>query len=179
MYTVHTSTFPFKDNHLRIWVSTLVCLSDHFRSSWRLGQNRTPRMQTVPSLQWKGLGRRTPPLQTPSRTSSLLSKLIFVLAICSYLATAFFKVSIPRQWDTMTGISSAHADTFAQRGSAERMLRRTRLAFSSLSQRSRGSKAKTLGGGDRGQPCRADCSIRKASERFSFTCTIACGLWYI
>ena len=67
MYMVHTSALPFKDNHLQSQVftctSTLTCSSDQFHSSWRQGPNHTPRMRTGPSLQQKGPGRETPPLQ--------------------------------------------------------------------------------------------------------------------
>ena len=70
MYTVQTSTLPFKDKRLRSQMltltSTLACTSDQFRSSWSLGPNHNPRVQIGPSLLRKGPGRETPPLQAPS-----------------------------------------------------------------------------------------------------------------
>ena len=136
-------------------------------------------MRTGLSLQWKGSGRGTPLLQAPNHKLSLLSKLILAPAIWSYLATAFFTTFMSRWRDTKTLISSAYADSFAERGSAKRMPHRAGLAFSSLSLRSRNSKVRTYRRGDRGQPCQTDCSITKAHECFPFTCTSACGLEYM
>ena len=48
------------------------CTYDQFRSSWRSGPNHIPRMQTGPSLQRKGPGRVSLPLQAPSRKPLLL-----------------------------------------------------------------------------------------------------------
>ena len=91
MYIARTAQ-PFNDNRLRSEVptcaSTLARTSDQFRSSWRPGPNHTPRMRMGPSLQRKGPGKRTPPLQTPSRRPSFLSKLILAPATSSYLSTA-------------------------------------------------------------------------------------------
>ena len=110
MYTVHTSAPPFKDNRLRsqvpTWAATLAYASDQFRSSWSPKPNHTPRMRMGPSLQRKGPGRGMTPLQAPRRKPSLLSKLILVPAICSYLATTFFTAFMSKRQDTKTDIIS-------------------------------------------------------------------------
>ena len=58
---------PFKDNLLEsqipTWAFTLACTSNQFRSSWMLGPNHTSRMRMDLSLQWKGPGRVSLPLQ--------------------------------------------------------------------------------------------------------------------
>ena len=145
MYTAHTSALPFKDSRFRsqvtTWASTLACTSEKFRSSWRPDPNHTTRMQMGSSFQRKGPERGTPPLQTPSRKPSLLSKLILVPAICSYFATAFFIAFMSRRRDVV--ISSAYADTFSKRGTGKGMSLRARLAFSSPTLRDRGTKART------------------------------------
>ena len=147
MNTAHASALPFKDNLLRSQIptrpSTLACNSDQFRSSWRSGPNHTPRMRTVPSFQRKGPGRVSQPVQALSRKPSLLSKLTLAPAIRSYSATAFFPTSMPYQRDTETVISSANAETLAVRGLAKKILRRAEFVSSTLSLRSRGSKAWT------------------------------------
>ena len=77
----------FKDNLLEsqipTWAFTLACTSDQFRTSWRSGPNHTSRMQTGPSLQRKGPGWVSLPLQAPSCKPSLLSKLTLAPAIRS------------------------------------------------------------------------------------------------
>ena len=120
-----------------------------------------------------------PLLHSPIRKPLLLSKLILAPTLCSYLATAFFTAFMSKQLDTKKVISSANVDTFSERGSPREIPHRAGLASSSLSLRSRGSKARTYRKGDRGQPCRTERSITKASKRFLFTCTTVCGLWYI
>ena len=146
-YPVHASALPFKENLLEsqilTWAFTLTCTSDKFRFSWRSSLHRTPRMRTGPSLQRKGPGRVSLPLQAWSRKSSLLSKLTLAPAIRSYSLTAFFTVSISWRRDTKTVISSANAETLAVRWPAKRTPRRTGFVPSSLSLRSRGSKART------------------------------------
>ena len=173
MYTTHTPTLLFKDNRLRSQVSTrastLACTSDQFSSSRKLGPNYTLRMQIDSSLLRKGSGRGTPPLQAPSCKHLLLSKVILAPAICSYLATAFFTAFMSRRRDTKTVISSAYADTFAERQLAKGIPSRAGLASSFLSIRSRDSKARTL----------EETGGNPVSERFSFNCTTACRLWYI
>ena len=147
MYTAHTSALPFKDNRLRSQAtnraSTLARTSNQFRSSWRPGPNHTPRMQTGPSLQRKGPGRGTLPLQAPNRKPSLLSKLTLAPATFSYLATASFTATISRRLDTKTVISSANAEIFARTLPLSKIPRRAGRAPLSLSLRSRGSKART------------------------------------
>ena len=173
----HASALPFKDNlfesQIPTWEFTLACTSDQFRSSWRSDPNHTPRMRTGPPLQRKGPGRVSLPLQAPKRKPSLLSKLTLAPAIRSYTPTAFFTAFISRRRDTKTVISSANAETLAERGPAKGTLRRAGFVPSSLSLRSKGSKARTLRRGDRGQPCQTERSIANALERPPFTCTTA------
>ena len=146
MYTAHTSALPFKDNllgsHVPTRASTLACTSDQFRSNWRSGPNHTLRMRTGPSLQRKGPGRVSLTLQTPSRKPLLLSKLTLAAAIRSYSATAFFTAFLSRRRDTNTVISPSNAETLTVRGPAKETPCRTGFAPSSLSLRSRGSKAR-------------------------------------
>ena len=133
-------------------------------------------MRTGPSLQRKGPGRVSLPLQAPCRKSSLLSKLTLAPAIRSYSPTAFFTASIPRRRDTKTVIPSANAETFTVRGPAKGTPRGAGFVPSSLSLQSRGSKARTWRREDRGQPYRIERSITNALERLPFTCTAAWGL---
>ena len=107
-------------------------------------------MRTGRSLQCKGPGRVSLPLQAPSRKPSLLSKLTLAPAIRSYSPTALFTAFISRRRDTKTVISSTNAETLAVRGPAKGTPRRAGFAPSSLSLRSRGPKARTLRRGDRG-----------------------------
>ena len=133
----HAFVLPFKDNLLESQVPTcaftLACTSDQFHSSWRSGPNHTARMRMGPSLQRKGPGRVSLPLQAQSRKPSLLSQLTLAPAI--RLFTAF----ISRRRDTNTVISSANAETLVVKGTP----RRAGFFPSSLSLRSRGSKART------------------------------------
>ena len=76
-------------------------------------------MRTGPSFQRKGPGRGMPTLQLPNCKPSLLSKLILVPAIYSYLTTPFFTALMSSRRDTKTVISSANADTFAERDTAQ------------------------------------------------------------
>ena len=137
----------FKDNLLESLVPTraftLACTSDQFRSSWRSGLNYTPKMRTGPSLQQRGPGMVSLPLEAPSRKPTLLSKLTLAPAIRSYSPTAFFTAFISRRRDTNTVISSPNAETLAVRGPAKGTLRRAGFVPSSLSLRSRGLKART------------------------------------
>ena len=137
MYTVHASTLSFKSNRLRgqvpTWAPTLACTSDQFRSSWRTGPNHTPRMRTGPSLQRKDPGWGTLPFGAPNRKLLLLSKLILAPAIWSCLATAFVTAFISKRRDTKTVISSANADTFAERRPVKKIPCRPGFASSSLS----------------------------------------------
>ena len=128
------------------------------------------------SLQRMGPGRVWLPVQVPSRKPLLLSKLTLAPAIRSYSATAFFTASMFRWWDTKTLISP-NAETLAVREPAKGIQRRTGFAPSSLSLRTRDSKAKTQKRGDGGgQPYRTDRSIANALEHLLFTCTTACRL---
>ena len=115
MYTVHTSAWPFKDKRLRSQVptcaSTFSRTSNQFYSSWRPGPNHIQRIWTGPSLQQKGPGMGTPPLQAPNRRPSLLSKLILAPATSLYLLTAFTAFMSYRR-DTRTVISLAYTETF-------------------------------------------------------------------
>ena len=147
MYTAHTNALPFIDNRLRNQVptraSTIAYTSNQLRSSWGPGPNHTPKMQRGLSLQWKGLGRGTLPLQALNCKTSLLPKLILTLVTFSYLSNAFFTASMSIRWDTKNVISSAYAETFALTRPAKGTPRRAGLALSSLSLRSRGSKTRT------------------------------------
>ena len=147
MYAAHAFALSFKDNLLRrqvdTWASTLTCTSDQFCSTWRTGPNHTPRMRTGLSLQQKGPGRVSLPVQALIRKYLLLSKLKIAPSILSYSATAFFTAFRSRRRDTKTVISSANPETLAVRGSAKRTPRRARFAYSSRSLWSRGSKART------------------------------------
>ena len=168
MYTAHTSTLSFKDNHLRSQVpsraSILACTFDHFRSSWRSGPNHTPRMPTGLSLQRKGPGRVVLPFQEPNRKP--LQTFKGDLGPCYLFVPR--KPLLHRCYIQKTVILSAYADTFAKRGIAKRMLRRAGLALSSLSLWSRIQRR-----GDKEQPCWTDLSIADAPERFPFTYTTA------
>ena len=183
MYTAHPSALLSKDNLFRSQVPTraftLACTSDQFRSSCRSGPNHTPRMRTGPSLQRKGSGRVSLPVQAPSRKPLLLSKLTFAPAIRLCPVTAFYTASMSRRRDTKTMMSSANAKTLAKRGPAKGTPRRAGFAPSSLSLRSRSSKGRTYRRGDRGHPCQTNRSIANATERLPFTCTTAWGLWFI
>ena len=145
MYTAHSSALPFKDNRFRsqatTYASTLARISDQLRSSWRPGPNHTPRMRTGLSLQRKGPGWGTLPLQAPNRKPSLLSKLTLAPATFSYLATAFYTANMSRRLDTKTMISSANAEILAR--TLCKIPRRAGRAPPSLSLRSRGSGART------------------------------------
>ena len=136
-------------------------------------------MRTSLTLQRKGPGRLSLPVQAPSRKLSLLSKLTMAPAFRSYSETAFFTASMSTWRDTKTVISSANAETLAVRGLAKGKPCRAGFAPSSLSLWSWGSKARTYRGGDREQPCWTDCSITNAPERLPFTCTTTWELWYI
>ena len=144
MYTAHTSALPFKDNllgsQISTWAFTLDCTSDQFRSSWRSGPNHTPRMWTGPSLQRKGPGRVSPPVQALSRKPS---KWTLAPAIRSCPATALFKASMSRWRDKKTVMSSANAENLAVRGPAKGTPQRAEFTPSSLRLRNRGSKART------------------------------------
>ena len=137
MYAAHTSTLPFKDNLLRSKAttcdSTLARTSNQFRSSGRPGPNHTPERP------WKG----DAPPQAPNRKPSVLSKLTFVHATFSYLSTAIFTAIMSRRLDTNTVMSSANAEILARTLPVSKIPRRAGQAPSSLSFRSRGSKAKT------------------------------------
>ena len=111
--------------------------------TFEAGSKPHPRMRTSPSLQWKSPGRGMPFLPAPNRKPSLLSKLILASAISSYLVTAFFTAFMFTWRDTKTVISSSNADTFAERWPARGIPRRARISFSSLSLRSKGSKARS------------------------------------
>ena len=67
-----------------------------------------------------------------------------------------------RRRDTKTVMSSANTETLTVRGPAKGTPRRSGFAHSSLSLRSRGSKARKERRGDKGHPCRNDCSIANA-----------------
>ena len=114
-------------------------------------------MRTDPSLQRKGPGRGTPPLQTLS-----CRQLIFAPATSLYLLTAFLTAFMSDRRDTKTVISSTYAETFALTQPAIRTPHRARFAVPSLSLQSRGSKARTLRKGDREQPCQTDRSSENA-----------------
>ena len=88
-------------------------------------------MRTSPSLQRKGPGRVSLPLQAPSCKPSLLSKLTLAPAIRSYSPTAFFTAFISRRRDTKTVIPSANAETLAERGPAKRTSCRAGFVLSS------------------------------------------------
>ena len=147
MCSAHTSALSFKDNFLRSQVptcaSTLARTSNQLRSSWRPGLNHTPRIRTEPSLQRKGPGRGTLPLQAPNRKPSLLSKLTLAPATFSYLATASFTAAMSRRLDTKTVISSAYAEILARTLPLSKIPHRAGRAPPSLSLRSRGSRART------------------------------------
>ena len=147
MCTAHTSTLPFKDNRLRSQAttraSTLARTSNQFCYSWRPGPNHGPRMWMGPSLQQKGPGRGTLPLQAPNHKPSLLLKLTLAPASFSYLATASFTATMSRRQDTKTVISSANAEILARMLRLSKIPRRAGPAPLSLSHRSRGSKART------------------------------------
>ena len=132
MYMVHTSALPFKDNRLRsqatTHASTLARTSNQFRSIWRRGPNHTPRMRTGPSLQRRGPGRGTLPLQAPNRKPSLLSKLTLAPATFSYLVTASFTATMSRRLDTKTVISSVNVEIFARTLLLSKIPRRARWA---------------------------------------------------
>ena len=132
-----------------------------------------------PSLQRKGPGRVSLPLQAPRRKPPFLSKLTLASAIRSYSPTAFFTAFISRRRDTNTVIPSAKAEILTVRGPAKGTPCRAGFVLSSLSLRRKDSKARTYRRGDRGQPYRTDRSIANALERLLFTCTTAWGLWYI
>ena len=104
-------------------------------------------MRTGLSLQQKGPGRVSLPLQAPSRKPSLLSKLALAPAIRSYSPTAFLTAFICRRQDTNPVISSANVS-----GSAKGTQHRAGFFPSSLSLRSRGSKARTYRKRTRGIP---------------------------
>ena len=69
-------------------------------------------MLTGPSLQWKGPGKVSLPLQAPSRKPSLLSKLTLAPAIRWYNCLL---LSLHRRQDTKPVISSTNAETLAVR----------------------------------------------------------------
>ena len=167
MYPVHTSALPLKDNHLRsqaaTCASTLARTSNQFRSSWRPG----PRMQMDPSLQRKGLGRDTPPIQAPNSKPSLLSKLTLAPANFSYFSTAIFTATMSSWRDTNSVMSSANAEICDRMLPIREIPYRAGRVLSSLNLRSRGSKARTLRRGDKEQPCRTDRLIAKAFERLN------------
>ena len=100
---MHAPALPFKNKRLRsqvtTYVSTFVSTCDQFRFSWMSGPNHTPRMRIGPSLQRKGPGRWTPPLQAPSRGPSLLSKLTLTPTTSSYFTTTFFTALMSEQRD--------------------------------------------------------------------------------
>ena len=135
---MHTSALPFKVNRLRsqatTCTSTFVRSSNQFHSSWRPGPNHTPRMWTGPSLQRKGPGRRTLPLQALNCKPSLLSKLTLAPATFSYLATAYFTANMSQRLKTKTVISSANTEIFARTLLVSKILRRARPSLSSLIQ---------------------------------------------
>ena len=146
MYLAHTSTLPFKDNRLRSQVatcaSTLARTSNQFHSSWRPGPNHTSKMPMDPSLQRKGPGRGTPPLQAPNCKPSLLSKLTLAPATFSYLSTVIFTATMSSRQDTKTMMSSANAEIFARTLPVRKIPCRAGRALSSQSLRSRGSKVR-------------------------------------
>ena len=102
-------------------------MSIHLSLYFRPISNHTPRMRMGPSLQRKGPGRVSLPLQAPSRKLSLLSKLTLAPAIRSYSTTAFFTFFISRWQDTKPVISSGYAETLPERGPAKRIPFRTRI----------------------------------------------------
>ena len=147
MYTAHTSAKPFKDKHLRSQVltctSTLTHTSNQFHSSWRSSLNHPLRMQTGSSLQQKGPGKGTPPLQITICRPSLLSKLILAPATLLYLSTIFFTAFMSSQWDAKTVISLAYAKTFALRQPAKEIPGRAGIAIQFVSLQNRSSKTRT------------------------------------
>ena len=142
-YTVQTSALPFKDKCIWSQLATFICTSDKFHYCWRFCSNPTPRMRTVSSLQLKGSGRWTPPLQAPNRRPLHLPKSTLAPATCSYFATPFFTAAMSEQRDTNTVISWAKAKTLALTRPTAGTLIRAGFAFSSLRLRSSGSKART------------------------------------
>ena len=176
MYKAYTSALPFKDKLLRsqvpTWVSTLACTSDQFHSSWRPGPNHTRGCRQVHNSSGKALaGERHPFRHLATNLRSNQNWLLLSLRTSQPPSSQPFMF---KRRDTKTVISSAYAETFAVSGPTKGIPCNAALASSSLNLRSRGSKARILRKGDRGQPCQTDCSITKASERFLFTCTTAC-----
>ena len=118
-------------------------LGPYFQPISIQGPNHTPRMHTSPSLQRKGPGRGTPPLQAPNRRPSHSSKLILAPATSSYFFIAFFIAFMSDRRDIKTVISSAYTKIFILTRTAKRTPRRAGFAVPSLSLRNRGSKART------------------------------------
>ena len=132
-----------------------------------------------PSLQRKGPGRVSLPLQAPSRKPSLLSKLPLASAIRSYSPTAFFTAFISRRRDTEIVLSSANAETLAVRGPAKGTPHRAGFSSSPLAYGTGAQKRWHREEETRGKPCRTERSIANAIERLLFTCTAAWVLLYI
>ena len=179
MYMAHIFALPFKDNLLEsqipTWAFILACTSDEHRSSWRSGPNHTPRMGMGPSLQRKGPGRVSLPLQAPSRKPSLLSKLTLAPAIRLYSPTAFFTASISRWRDTNSDVigerGNPYRKTASKRDTAQGQISplipkptEQRLQSKDIEKRRQGAAL-------------PDRTLDR--ERFPFPCTTAWGLWYI
>ena len=128
------------------------------------------------SLQRKGFGRVSLPLQAPSRKPSLLSKLNLAPATRSYSPTAFSTAFISRRWDIKTVISSANAETLAERGLAKGIPRRTGFvpypeAYGVRAPK-RGHREEETEGSPAGPNARSRTPTNDP-ERLPFTCTTA------
>ena len=140
MYTAHTSALPFKDNRLRFY------LSPYFQPiSLQLEAGPEPHPEEADGFDnpAEGPWKEDAPLQAPNCKPSLLSKLTLSTATFSYLSIATFTAIMFRRWDTKTVMSSAYAEIFARTLPVSVIPRRAGQIFSSLSLRSRGSKART------------------------------------
>ena len=166
MYAALDSTLSFKDNRFQsqvpTWPSTLACTSDKFHSSWRPGTNHTPRMRTGTSFQGKSPGRVTSP-SCHSTTDLRFYQSDFgsLRSFCTSQPRLLHSLYVQTAVHKDSDIIGVRRDLCCKRAS-KRNPAQSWTCPSSLSLRSRASKARRLRKGDMKQPCRTNRSIAKA-----------------
>ena len=125
-----------------------------------------------PSLQQKGPGRVSLPLQAPNHKLLFLSKLTLALAIRSYSPTAFFTAFISRRRDTKTDIIGERGNPCRKRAS-KRDTAQGRIC-PLLPQPTEHIESEDI------EKRRQGAALHdRTLDRLPFTYTTAWGLWYI
>ena len=135
-------------------------------------------MRTRPSLQRKGPERETSPLQVPNRRLSLLSKIdlgsCYLFVPCNRLLSLYVQAAKHKDSDIIGVCGYLCCKRASKRDTAQG---RTCLLIPKPTERR--LQSENIEKRRQGQPCQTYRSIVNASERFLFTCTTVCMLWYI